>query len=115
MAEQATPFAILVAHAQFERGEDFLPGDYFVIDGVQGHAVVRMSATAKLHFLRVGNLVTQNVTDAGANESVGAGGIDDQDEVGEIVDEAAGELLLLVEAALHGAALGNVHERTLIT
>ena len=92
-----------------------MPGEYFVIDGVQRHAVVRMGATAKLHVPGFGNLVTQNIADAGTDESVGAGRIDDQNEVREIIDEAAGELLLLVEAALHGAALSDVHERTLIT
>src|SRR5690242_2312976 len=42
-------------------------------------------------------------------------GIHDKNQVREVVNKAASELLLLVELALHLAAGGNIHNGTLIT
>src|SRR5216684_8893908 len=63
-------------------------------------------------FLR---LEAENLFRTRTDESVVAAGIEHENEIREAVDQAAGELLLLVEAALHFAAFGDVHNRALIT
>ena len=73
-----------------------------------------MSTVAKCHVLRIFDLVPENVFGTRTHKGVMARRIEHQDEIGEVIDEAAGKFLLLVEAALHLAAFGDVHERALI-
>ena len=73
-----------------------------------------MGATAKCHVLRLLDVVPQHVFATGTDKGVVGVGIEHQDEIGEAVDEAAGEFLLLMKTALHLAALSNVHKRALI-
>ncbi len=73
-----------------------------------------MGTVAKCHVLRVFDLVPENIFGTRTHKGVMGGRIEHQDEIREVIDEAAGKFLLLVEAALHLAALGDVHERTLI-
>ncbi len=73
-----------------------------------------MGAVAKFHGLRIFNVVSEDFFAARTDKGVAGRRIEHEDEVGEAVDEAAGKFLLLVEAALHLAALGDVHERALI-
>src|SRR5947209_6759924 len=68
-----------------------------------------------LQTLEIGNVVAEDLFAPRADERVVRRGIEHQDEIGEVVDETARKLLLLVEPALHLATLGNVHQGTLIT
>src|SRR5260370_6425470 len=74
-----------------------------------------MGATAKFHLLCLLNFVPEDVFATRADKGVVRSCIEYQDEIGEVVDEAARKLLLLVEPALHLATLGNVHQRALVT
>src|SRR4029077_17668254 len=73
-----------------------------------------MSTPAKFHALRLFEFVAEHLFATRTDKGVLGSGVENQDKVGEVVDQAAGELLLLVEAALHFAALGDVHKRALI-
>src|SRR5229473_2311314 len=73
-----------------------------------------MGAVAKFHGLRIFNVVSKDFFAARTDKGVAGRRIEHEDEVGEAVDEAAGKFLLLMEAALHLAALSDVHERALI-
>src|SRR5712692_12008719 len=73
-----------------------------------------MGAAAKFHVLRVLDLVPEYFFASRTDKGEMARGIEYQDEIGKAIDEAAGKFLLLVESALHLAALGDVHERALI-
>ena len=55
-----------------------------------------MGAAAKLHGGGFGELVAKNFSAARADESVMGTGVDDEDEVWEAIDEAAGEFLFFV-------------------
>src|SRR6266403_3050351 len=73
-----------------------------------------MRAAAKFQVLHVFNVVPEYLFATRTDKVVVGLGIEHEDEIGEAVDEAAGKFLLLVEAALHLASLGDVHERALI-
>src|SRR5258706_7172236 len=63
------------------------------------------------HFLL---LVSEDVFHARADKRVMAGAIDHEYQVREAVDQPAGKFLLLIEASLHLAALGNIHQGAVI-
>ena len=114
MAANAAPIAIFVAHAHFERTERALAGEHFREKSLQRRTIFGVRAFAErapIVFLRI---VAENFFHARAGESVVAVGIQHEDQVGETVDQAAREFLLLIKAALHLAALGDVHERAVI-
>ena len=114
MAADAAPFAALVAHAHFERAERTLAGEHFREKSLQRRAIFGVGAFAERAPIVFLGIVAENFFHARAGESVLALGIQDEDQVGEAVDQAAREFLLLIEAALHFAALGDVHERAVI-
>src|SRR5580700_6072080 len=74
-----------------------------------------MGAAAELHIGGFGEFIAENFLAARTDERVMRIGIDDQNQIGEVVDQAAREFLFLVELALHLAAGSDVHDRALIT
>ena len=78
-------------------------------------AIVGMGAFAESEADDFGRLVAEDFLELGADEGVVALGVNDEDQVRETVDQAAGEFLLLVKLLFDGAALGDVHQRALIT
>src|SRR5579885_710867 len=74
-----------------------------------------MSAVAELEIRRFLRLKTEHFLDAGTDESVVRSGIENKNEVGKTGDKAPCKLLLLMEAALHFAALGDIHDGALVT
>src|SRR5882762_6817562 len=73
-----------------------------------------MRPATKLKILRFFLLVAKNVFHAGADKGVVAAAIHHKDQIRETVDQAPREFLLLVQAALHLSALGDVHQRSVI-
>ena len=53
--------------------------------------------------------------DAGADEAVAFVQINDKDEVRETLQQVALKFFLLPQGLFHGAPLGDVHQRALIT
>src|SRR6266446_10792070 len=73
-----------------------------------------MRAAAELHALNFFRLIAKDIFHARAHKGEVAGGIHHKDQVRETVDQTASKFLLLVEAALHLAALRNIHQRAVI-
>src|SRR5689334_25007906 len=73
-----------------------------------------MGASAELHFGVVAGLVAEDIMNARADERVMGAGIENENEIGKTIDEAAGKFLLFIEAAFNFAAHGNVHESALV-
>src|SRR5260370_22607594 len=74
-----------------------------------------MSASAKLHLVRLIHLVAEYFGAAMADKGIVRVGVEHEDEVREVVNETARKFLLLVETAFHLTALGDVHERALVS
>src|SRR5712691_5961401 len=111
----APPISQFVAYADFERCKCLLPRNDVLEKRFDGRQILRMRAAAKFHALRFFEVVAENLFAARAHKSVAGGTIENQDEIRKAVDEAARKFLLLVEAAFHFTALGDVHERALIS
>ena len=58
--------------------------------------------------------IAENVENLRARKGISRIGVQSDHQIGETVHQAAGEFLLAVQAALHFALLGDVHERSLI-
>src|SRR5260370_823139 len=73
-----------------------------------------MSTATKLHLQDFFGIVAENFFHARAYKRVLAAGIQYQDKIGEADHQPARKFLLLVKAALHLAALGDVHYSAVI-
>src|SRR5207245_391001 len=73
----------------------------------------RVSASPELHLVGLIHFVTQDLSAARADKGIVRVGVKDQYQIREVVNKAACEFLLLVEAALHLTALGDIDERAL--
>ncbi len=111
---QHAPRAVAVLRVVFRRIVLVLSGDDLVEHPLQiergGRAVRNQAAPDELL-----GLVAQQVAYARANELVFALAVEDEDEVGEAVHQAAAELLLLVQALLGLAQFGDIDQRALVT
>ena len=114
VAADAAPFAVLVADAHLERAERTLAGEHFREKSLQRGAIFGVRAFAERAPIVFFGVVAENFFYARAGEGVLAFGIQHENQVGEAIDQAAREFLLLIEAALHFAALGDVHECAVI-
>src|SRR5580692_3116496 len=114
MATEASDATFLVVNTNFDGAEKFATGDEIVEESQKAAAFFGDGAIAKDQANGFCGFETQNFFYLGTDEGVALVGIDDEDEVGETVDEATGKFLLLVEAFFNGAALGNVDQRTLV-
>src|SRR6266852_6107214 len=109
------PFTELVADASFQ-GCERLAASYDVAEQrLDGGHVFGMSAMPKIHGGDFLGLEAENLFRTRADERIVSAGIEHQNEIREAVHQAAGKFLLLVKAALHFAAFGDVHNRALIT
>src|SRR5579859_325481 len=73
---------------------------------------MRAAAEFQLHGFFL--VVAENFFHARTHKRVMASGIRNENEIGVTVHQAAGKFLLLIEAVLHLAALGDVHDRTVV-
>src|SRR5713101_7046198 len=73
-----------------------------------------MSTATKLHLQDFFGIEAENFFHARAYKRVLAAGIQHQDKVGEADHQAARKFLLLVKAAFHLAALGDIHYSAVI-
>src|SRR5579864_6815946 len=73
---------------------------------------MRAAAEFQLHGFFL--VVAENLFHAWTYKGVMAAGIRHENEIGETVHPAAGKFLLLIKAVLHLAALGDVHDRTVV-
>src|SRR5579859_558568 len=111
----ATPFARLVANANFERGVRLASRQNIREEPQEEWKIFRMSTSSELHIRGFGDVVAENLFASRANKSVMRVGIHDENQIREAVHEAAGKFLLLVELTLHLATGGDVQNGTLIT
>src|SRR6266446_4530934 len=109
------PFTKLMADANFQGCERLAASHDVAIQHQNSGHVFGMTAVPKIHGGDFLGLEAENLFRTRADESVVGAGVEHENEIREAVDEAAGEFLLLVEAALHFAAFGDVHNRALIT
>src|SRR5262249_11073294 len=107
--------ALLVAHAHFERTKSEVAGKNFVEEGAQSLAILGVGTITEFQIRRFVGLEAENLTDARTDEGVVCGSIQNEDQIGETIDQAARELLLLVETVFDFAPLGDIHERALVT
>src|SRR5713101_1562432 len=104
-----------LADASFQ-GCERLAASYDVAEQrLDGGHVFGMSAMPKIHGGDFLGLEAENLFRTRADERIVSAGIEHQNEIREAVHQAAGKFLLLVKAALHFAAFGDVHNRALIT
>ena len=113
--KNAAPIALFMTNANFERGEHLPSGNDIVVKRSDGGHLLGMGAIAKIHHSDFLRFVAENLARARADESVVGVGVQHEDEVRKIVDETTGKLLLLAEAALDFAALGDIHDGALVT
>ena len=108
-AEHA-PRAVLVLRAVFDLALG-QPLENQIVEHLEHRGPVRRIRAASHplpdQFLRA---ETENFENLGADKRVAALGIEGDDQVGEAVHQAAREFLFAVEAALHFALLGDIHE-----
>src|SRR5712675_3071688 len=114
MAAQPSPFPLLVADPHFQRRKGLPPTHHLREESQQSGTILQMRAAAKLKILRFFLLVTEDVLHSRTDKGVVPAAIHHKDQIRETVDQAAREFLLLVQAALHLPALGNVHQRPVI-
>jgi len=114
VAAETADATFLVVNTNFDGAEKFATGDEIVEESQEAAAFFGDGAIAEEQANGFCGFETQNFFYFGANEGVALIGIDDEDEVGKTVDQAAGKFLLLVETLFDGAALGDVDERTLV-
>src|SRR5258708_39533570 len=79
-----SPLTQLVAHADFQRGEDLLASDDVLVERQDSRQIFRMGATAKFHLLCLFNFIPKHVFTTGADKGVVRTSIEHQDEIGEI-------------------------------
>src|SRR6266849_10213793 len=73
-----------------------------------------MRAAAELHALNFFRPIPKDIFHPRAHKGEVAGGVHHKDQVWETVDQAASKFLLLVEATLHFAAFGYIHQSAVI-
>ena len=109
-----TPCAVLVLRAVLDLALG-KPLENQIVEHLEHRGPVRgiRAASHPLpdQFLRT---ETENFENLWADKRVPAIGIEGDDQVGEAVHQAAREFLFAVEAALHFALLGNIHEGSLV-
>ena len=108
------PIPELMADAHFQRSKGLLASEDICVECRDGGRIFRMGAPAKFHALRFLNRISEHFLATRADKGVVGRGVEDEDEIGETVDEAMGKFLLLVEAALHLTPLGNIHDCALV-
>src|SRR5208337_1299069 len=109
VAAKAAPRALFVAYLDFDGSKITAAGEHVVQDSKKCGAFVPMGALAEGYADGFRVLITEDFLDPGAGKGVALAGIHHEDQVGETVDEAASEFLLLVKAFFDGAALGDVN------
>src|SRR5882762_9148985 len=114
MAAQPAPLTLLVANSHFQRSKRLPPTYHFREESQQGGTILQMRAAAKLQILHFFRFVTEDVLHSRTDKGVVPAAIHHKDQIRETVDQAAREFLLLVQAAFHLPALGNVHQRPVI-
>ena len=114
VAAKAAPLALFVAYLDLDGGKAATAGEHVVQDSKKGGAFVPMGALAEGYADGFRVFITENFLDPGAGKGVALVGVHHEDQVGETIDEAASELLLLVKAFFDGAALGDVNKGALI-
>src|SRR5208283_5804786 len=73
-----------------------------------------MRAAPQFHLPGFFQFVSEDFSAAGTDKGVASPSINHQNQIRETIDQAVSKFLLLVEAPLHFAALGDVHECALI-
>src|ERR1700722_954832 len=114
MAADAAPLAKFVADANFQRSEGLAPIKHFGEQRLERRAIFHMSALAELLRIVIFGIVAEDFFDSRACESVTTCGVQHENEIREAIHQAPREFLLLVEAAFHFAALGDIHQRAVI-
>src|SRR5258706_3067663 len=109
------PVSQFVANTNFHGSKSLPPGDNVFVKGYHGGQIFRVSASPELHLVGLIHFVTQDLSAARADKGIVRVGVKDLYQIRKVVKNAACEFLLLVEAALHLTALGDIHERALIS
>src|SRR5690349_4165969 len=104
--KNAAPIALFAADAHFQGLVGSSGGNDVVVEHADGRHFFGMDTVPETERGEFRRFVAEDFAGARADESVLGVGIENEDHVGEIVDQAAGKLLLLAEAALDFAALG---------
>src|SRR6202012_1133467 len=87
MAANAAPVTTLVTHAHFERAERALAGEHFREKSLQRGAICGVSWFAERAPVVFFGIVTENFLHTRAGESVLAVGIQDENQIGETVNQ----------------------------
>src|SRR6267142_2890257 len=104
-----------MAHANFQGCERLAASHDVAVQRMDGGHIFGMGAMPEIDGGDFPRLVTENLLRTRADEGVVGADIEHENEIREAVDQATGKFLLLVEAALHFAPLGDVHNRALIS
>ena len=109
------PLAQLVPHAHFQRRKILSAADDVVVERHQFREVLGVGAASKLHFTNLVASVAQHFAAPRTDECVTSFSVKNENQIREAVDQPVRKFLLFVEPAFNFAALGNIHQRALIT
>ncbi len=111
---QSAPFAILVANLSFDGAKILSAGQKILQHPQDGAAFVGVGALTKGRADEFVDFVAQNGRHLGTDIGVAFVYVDDKNQIGETVDQAASELLFLVKALFDLTLFRDIDEGALI-